>query len=203
MNIMYCVNCGNRLEKDASFCKLCGAKILSIDEVATKFCSNCGMKIPQTANFCSKCGIKQNNSEIIKRGTLVNNPDPISLLGLFYKWAFKYDEKTNRRDFWITFFLNFIISLFFYGIWYLIIYVWGAENSSAMTSYHLYSLFTLVMILVSLVWGIWTLFSNISIDIRRLHDINRSGVWLLLAFVPFIGPIILLIMYMQPSKNYL
>ena len=90
MKIMYCVNCGNRLEKDASFCKLCGAKILSIDEVATKFCSNCGMKIPQTANFCSKCGIKQNNAEIIKKGTLVNNP----LLGLFYKEAFKDDKTT-------------------------------------------------------------------------------------------------------------
>lgn len=203
MNIMYCVNCGNRLEKDASFCKLCGAKILSIDEVATKFCSNCGMKIPQTANFCSKCGIKQNNAEIIKKGTLVNNPDPISLLGLFYKGAFKYDERTNRRDFWITIFLNFVISLFFYGIWYLIIYVWGAEESNAMTSYNLYFFFTLVMILVSFVWGIWNAFSYISIEIRRLHDINRSGVWLLLVFVPFIGPIILLIMFMQPSKNYL
>lgn len=43
--------------------------------------------------------------------------------------------------------------------------------------------------------GIVTLLPNISISVRRLHDIGRSGWWLLLIFVPLIGMIVLLIWF--------
>lgn len=36
---------------------------------------------------------------------------------------------------------------------------------------------------------------NIAVSIRRLHDTNRSGWWYLIAFLPLIGPFILLYFY--------
>jgi len=36
---------------------------------------------------------------------------------------------------------------------------------------------------------------NIAVGIRRLHDIDRSGWWILIDFVPLAGPIILLVWY--------
>jgi len=36
-------------------------------------------------------------------------------------------------------------------------------------------------------------------SIRRLHDTNRSGWWLLITAVPFVGPIVLLVFLAQES----
>ncbi|MEG3110203.1 DUF805 domain-containing protein [Pantoea sp. T14] len=80
-----------------------------------------------------------------------------------------------------------------------------------------YWLFVLVNILVSVVltvldtvlgFNIWldegllsTLYSlailipSITVSIRRLHDLDRSGWWLLLILLPFIGTLLLLIYF--------
>jgi uncharacterized membrane protein YhaH (DUF805 family) len=40
----------------------------------------------------------------------------------------------------------------------------------------------------------------ISVGVRRLHDVGRSGWWLLLHFVPLIGTLVLLYWAVQPSQ---
>ncbi|WP_322987126.1 DUF805 domain-containing protein, partial [Klebsiella pneumoniae] len=37
-----------------------------------------------------------------------------------------------------------------------------------------------------------TLIPNIAVNVRRLHDINRSGWWMLIALVPIVGVLLLL-----------
>ncbi|MFT3998336.1 MAG: DUF805 domain-containing protein [Asticcacaulis sp.] len=39
------------------------------------------------------------------------------------------------------------------------------------------------------------LLPSLAVGIRRLHDTNRSGWWLLIAFIPFVGAIVLLVFY--------
>lgn len=41
---------------------------------------------------------------------------------------------------------------------------------------------------------------SLSVLVRRLHDIGRSGAWLLIAFVPVIGFIVLLIFACTPTQ---
>jgi len=40
----------------------------------------------------------------------------------------------------------------------------------------------------------------IGVGVRRLHDVGRSGWWLLLHFVPLIGSLVLLYWGVQPSQ---
>ena len=40
-----------------------------------------------------------------------------------------------------------------------------------------------------------TLIPSIAVGVRRLHDTDRSGWWLLIALVPFIGALVLLIFF--------
>lgn len=40
---------------------------------------------------------------------------------------------------------------------------------------------------------------SIAVSIRRLHDTNRSGWWLLIGLIPLIGWVILIIFYVQDS----
>ena len=49
------------------------------------------------------------------------------------------------------------------------------------------------------VYSLAVLLPSIAVAVRRLHDTNRSGWWLLLSFVPILGWIALLIFYVQDS----
>jgi uncharacterized membrane protein YhaH (DUF805 family) len=47
--------------------------------------------------------------------------------------------------------------------------------------------------IVGLIWALATLLPMLSVMARRLHDLSRTGWWILLIFVPIIGWIILLV----------
>jgi uncharacterized membrane protein YhaH (DUF805 family) len=56
----------------------------------------------------------------------------------------------------------------------------------------------------ALFWAICTLvflMPYVAVAVRRLHDTNRSGWWLLLTFVPLVGNIVLLIWFCTPSTS--
>lgn len=55
---------------------------------------------------------------------------------------------------------------------------------------------------IGLLGGLFALASllpAISVSVRRLHDTDRSGWWLLLAFIPIIGGLVLFIFYIMDS----
>ena len=50
-----------------------------------------------------------------------------------------------------------------------------------------------------LFYGLAVFLPSLAVSIRRLHDIDRSGWWLLLVFVPFLGLIVLLVFMATPG----
>ncbi len=52
---------------------------------------------------------------------------------------------------------------------------------------------------ISIVVSLGLLLPNLSVSIRRLHDINRTGWWILIALIPLVGIIVLIIFYVQQS----
>ncbi len=52
---------------------------------------------------------------------------------------------------------------------------------------------------LSSILGLALLIPNISVAVRRLHDVNRSGFWLFIILVPILGFLLLLYWYLQPS----
>jgi uncharacterized membrane protein YhaH (DUF805 family) len=53
--------------------------------------------------------------------------------------------------------------------------------------------------LLGTIYALAVLIPGIAVGIRRLHDTNRSGWWLLIAFIPLIGAIILIVFLAQDS----
>ena len=51
----------------------------------------------------------------------------------------------------------------------------------------------------SSVFMLATIVPCIAVAVRRLHDTNRSGWWLLIGFVPVIGEIVLIVLLVQKS----
>jgi uncharacterized membrane protein YhaH (DUF805 family) len=72
--------------------------------------------------------------------------------------------------------------------------------------YWMYFLFTMIFVFVCgfvdfilntyifiIVYLLATVIPSLAVSVRRLHDTGRSGWWLLISFVPFIGSLVLLI----------
>jgi uncharacterized membrane protein YhaH (DUF805 family) len=47
------------------------------------------------------------------------------------------------------------------------------------------------------IWGLAHLLPGIGVAVRRLHDTDRSGWWLLIAFIPVVGILVLLYFYVS------
>ncbi len=54
--------------------------------------------------------------------------------------------------------------------------------------------------LLSGIYWLAVLIPGIAVSIRRLHDTDRSGWWLLIGLIPIIGAIVLLVFMVQDSK---
>ncbi len=90
----------------------------------------------------------------------------------------KFDGRASRPAFWWWFLFGILV-----GVAASILDAIIFGGSSVLT------------ILVSL--GL--ILPNLSVAIRRLHDTDRSGWWVLIGLIPIIGLIVLLIFYLQKS----
>lgn len=54
---------------------------------------------------------------------------------------------------------------------------------------------------VSFIYLLATLLPNLAVSIRRLHDTDRSGFWVLLNLIPVIGWIVLIIFYCKEGTS--
>ncbi|MGA9276127.1 DUF805 domain-containing protein [Ilumatobacter sp.] len=52
---------------------------------------------------------------------------------------------------------------------------------------------------LQIVYGLALLIPGIAISVRRLHDTGKSGWFLLIGLIPFIGWIIMIVFFVQPS----
>ena len=105
----------------------------------------------------------------------------IDYLGNFYKYSFNFSGKTKRKDFWITESFLLLISLFY------LYFVLANDFPGAIIPF--------------ICFGILSVIPNIAIQVRRLRDIGKDPLWILIGFVPLIGSIMLLIFYMSPSRK--
>ncbi len=49
-------------------------------------------------------------------------------------------------------------------------------------------------------YSLAVLLPSIAVSVRRLHDTNRCGWWLFIAFVPIIGAIVLIVFFVSDSN---
>jgi uncharacterized membrane protein YhaH (DUF805 family) len=107
-------------------------------------------------------------------------------IGVLKKYAV-FDGRARRKEYWMFFLFNFIVSIVL-GIIDGVIGTGG--NGSVGILGGLYALAVLL--------------PSIGVGIRRLHDTGRSGWWLLIGFVPLIGVLVLIFFFVtagNPGPN--
>ncbi len=100
-----------------------------------------------------------------------------------------FDGRANRREFWCFTFSYFLISTL---LFILIEHLHGIEQ--------IHSIYILITILF-IVFQVAIFIPIISLSVRRLHDIGRSGWYILIILIPIVGFITLLIFYLSKSQK--
>lgn len=113
-----------------------------------------------------------------------------------------FEGRASRSEFWWWYLFTSIVSF----LVFIPVIPWYTEllNASASEAVALPALTGLATfgLALSTIWSLAILLPTIAVAVRRLHDTNRSGWWLLLWFLTCcfgIGAIILIIFWVLPS----
>lgn len=98
---------------------------------------------------------------------------------LFFKNYTNFSGRSTRSEYWWFVLFNVLI-----GIAIIIIGVIAEPLSY-----------------IGYIWELAILVPSLALAIRRLHDIGKSGWWLLIGLIPLVGAIILLVFYCQSSDG--
>ena len=105
----------------------------------------------------------------------------------FWVKSFAFGGNTKRSDFWLAYAGNAIVVVFLLVLGYLLGSLLG--DSDNVTPVALIVIYTIASIV-----------PNISIQVRRLRDAGFNPWILLISLVPYVGGLVLFIMFLQPSK---
>lgn len=106
----------------------------------------------------------------------------------YWKNYVNFKDRTNRKDFWMAILFIFLITLVIN-----IIFPGTTETASGSFSYSASA--------VASIWSLVTFLPSLAMFVRRLHDINKSGWWVLLELIPIVGIIVLLVFYCSKSVD--
>lgn len=87
-----------------------------------------------------------------------------------------FEGRANRPEFWWFFLFNFIVGA-----------ILGCLGKAG--------------VWLSSAWSIAILLPQLGLGVRRLHDINKSGWYLLFGLIPIVGWILLIYWWAQPGDT--
>ncbi|MBL4606269.1 MAG: DUF805 domain-containing protein [Pseudomonadales bacterium] len=99
-----------------------------------------------------------------------------------------FSGRSQRKEYWYFLLFNLIALILFVSIDAAI----GTFNVETGTG------------IISTIYMLAVLLPYFGVGIRRLHDTNRSGWWLLIGFIPIVGPIVLIVFFCldsDPDEN--
>lgn len=145
------------------------------------FCKTCGKQLPDGSKFCSGCGAAQDTGSTYNTYNTYNTytqtreaKPSVSFLEaskLYFVNYVNFKTRSRRSEYWWATLMTCLLG-----------FLCGLILPDAT------GILSLVFVIPSL-----------SLCVRRLHDIGKSGWWYLLNCIPLVGSIILLVWYCQDS----
>ena len=99
-------------------------------------------------------------------------------LAVLKKYA-EFSGRAQRKEYWMFVLFNLIIG-------FVLAFVEGFFGSPGV---------------LAGIYGLAVLIPGIAVSIRRLHDTNRSGWWMLICLIPVIGGLVLLVFMVLDSQK--
>ena len=206
-----CPKCKNVIENDnAKFCKKCGCKLKPIptkeqekiitghlipEVSAIRRDSDSGIilgsNMPSSSSKYNHDSMKQNQytqNKNQKKPHLASVAQKMTIFNAvktcFSKYV-KFEGKASRCEYWYFWFFSFCIE----SIPIILAFIIDKDVIS------------LSLLAVSFLYCIVSFLPMLSVAIRRLHDIGKSGAYFFVSFIPFVGGLILLYFLCQKGNE--
>lgn len=160
------------------YCRNCGNQLND----GAAVCLSCGVKVGVGKNYCPHCGAKPDPLASIcvscgreLRASNSNSGSDIDSFGGAISSCFKkyatFQGRANRSEYWFFYLFNVLVCF----LAWIPILGW------------------LIMLAI--------IIPTISVAVRRLHDIGKSGWWYFICLIPLVGFIWLILLFCQPSQE--
>jgi len=94
-----------------------------------------------------------------------------------------FNGRSRRKEYWMFTLLNFIVAIVLYALMFMgMDYETGQPGTLGMLAMGLLGIYFLAILIPS-----------IAVQVRRFHDQDKSGWFVLLAFIPFVGGLIVIV----------
>ena len=179
---MYCTKCGNEVGQNA-------------------YCPHCGCMIINSAVDTSSNGDGSGLQGADYDGAEVESFNLISAYKSMFKKYAQFSGRSRRSEYWYATLANFLvifIAEIIFAISAALAFVLGEGFSGGM------SVFVGIMYVLIVIYSLAVIVPLLALEFRRLHDIGKSGWYLLLGLIPWVGSIIILVftcMDSQPGPN--
>ena len=117
----------------------------------------------------------------------------------FFQRYAQFRGYASRSEFWWVALFNGLIGLGLYFLLFMVVGLGGALGGSSDDVGTGAGIGMVVVMLLYFAYAIATFIPGLALTVRRLHDTGKSGLWLLIAFIPG-AAIVLLVFYCLESR---
>jgi uncharacterized membrane protein YhaH (DUF805 family) len=103
-------------------------------------------------------------------------------LAVLRKYAV-FNGRSRRLEYWIFLLVNMVIVCALTAVEAMMGVAVGSPQSA-----------------LTILYGLFVFIPELAVSVRRLHDTGRTGWWLLIGLIPFVGWIVLLVFSFQDSQ---
>ena len=112
----------------------------------------------------------------------------------FWKGYVDFEGRSTRSDYWFVYLVNVLITF----AYFLLQAVFG--GLVAVTESSFLAVISLILLLIFFAYGIAAFLPSIALTVRRLRDAGYNWPYIFVTFIPFVGPIIFIVLLCKPTK---
>ena len=112
----------------------------------------------------------------------------------FWKGYVDFEGRSTRSDYWFVYLVNVLITF----AYFLLQAVFG--GLVAVTESSFLAVISLILLLIFFAYGIAAFLPSIALTVRRLRDAGYNWPYIFISLIPFVGPIIFIVLLCKPTK---
>lgn len=112
----------------------------------------------------------------------------------FWKGYVDFEGRSTRSDYWFVYLVNVLITF----AYFLLQAVFG--GLVAVTESSFLAVISLILLLIFFAYGIAACLPGIAVTVRRLRDAGYNWPYIFISLIPFVGPIIFIVLLCKPTK---
>ena len=112
----------------------------------------------------------------------------------FWKGYVDFEGRSTRSDYWFVYLVNVLITF----AYFLLQAVFGGLAAATDSSF--LAVISFIILFIFFAFGVAAILPGLAVTVRRLRDAGYNWPYIFVAFIPFVGWIILIVLLCKPTK---